>query len=222
MTLRMVREGRFGRPGMIARRSLSRSIERFEIGRYWPDDTGARLISRPARSMGPAPVRLSRHSSGARRPKKLCVGPGSGVRAAPPLARARRWRRDRGPKPLRTSEVEPAGPSRHPWSAILRNRPSASPNQCVGGPSGSRAVERSAIGRTRPASPPRDVPVSPSRNVRTSHSQDRDEACGPPPHRRPIRAVDRREPGLSPLRTPYLFRPFLLARTRRRLDGHRP
>ncbi|HEV2542533.1 MAG TPA: hypothetical protein VGU70_07200 [Methylobacterium sp.] len=28
---------------MIARRSLNRSIERFEIGRYWPDDTAARL-----------------------------------------------------------------------------------------------------------------------------------------------------------------------------------
>ena len=218
MTLRMVREGRFGRPGMIARRSLGRSIERFEIGRYWSDDTGSRLISRSRPADAPDSHPRLRRGSGVPRPRTSRVGPESGVQVGPPIVCVRR--RDRRQKPLRTCQVEPEHVSA-PWSAILRNCHPASPNQSVGGRSGSRAVERSAIGRTRPTSPLARCPGVTSRKARRSDRQDRDEACGPQPHRRPIRAVDRRESGLSPLRTPHFFRPFLRAWTRRRLDGHR-
>ncbi len=90
---------------MIARRSLGRSIERFEIGRYWSDDTGSRLISRSRPADAPDAHPLPRRSIGVPRPRTPRVDPESGVRVGPPIVCVRR--RDRRQKPLRTCQVEP-------------------------------------------------------------------------------------------------------------------
>ena len=200
---------------MIARRSLSGSIERFEIGRYWLDDRAARLISRPGHGRRGGGIRFPpcRRSSGAPPRGRRPADPASDARAGLPAPRALQPLRDRGPPPVRSDGTDLEESARHPWSRLSSSVPHPLHESIHSRP--PWFARAASIGyRPLKAEPPAS-PI-PRRGAPRG-----DDTGGRLSTRRSIRAADRREPRLPPLRAPHLLAPELQPRPRRGDDDHR-